>query len=93
VVEDVRFRVVLPGGQTMDRHVRRLRLPGSWPLRPGSTVQAWAGRKTPERKLLALRVRACERDGHGWVVTCEAPGVSAADARRWLHVHTNGEGD
>jgi hypothetical protein len=93
VVEDVRFRVVLPGGQTLSRRLRRLRLPGSWPLRPGSTVQAWAGRKTPQRRTLALRVRACERDAHGWVVTCEAPGLSAAAARRWLRVRANGDGD
>jgi hypothetical protein len=89
VVEDVRFRLCLPGGQAVGRHLRRLHLPGSWPLRAGAVVQARAGRG----RALALRVRACERDAQGWVVTCDAPGLSAAEARRWLDLPRNGEDD
>jgi hypothetical protein len=84
VVEDVRFQVFLTGGRTVGRRVRRLHLPGSWPLRPGSKVRGWAGRGAPGGRTLTLRVRACDRDDRGWVVTCELPGVSVAEARRWL---------
>jgi hypothetical protein len=42
-------------------------------------------RLSPWRSALncsTMRVRACERDARGWVVTCDVVGLSIATARR-----------
>jgi hypothetical protein len=86
VVEFVRLRCVLDGGQAVGRRVRRLHVNGPWPLCPGSTVRAWAGKGAPRGLKLSPRVLACERKGRGWVLTCELDGVSPEEARRWLDI-------
>jgi hypothetical protein len=86
VVEDVCLHMLLGGGRWVRRRVRRLHVPGSWPLRPGSTVRARRRTGIPRGRPLTMFVRACERDARGWVVTCDVVGVSIAAARRWLNL-------
>jgi hypothetical protein len=86
VVEHVCLQVLLGGGRWVRRRVRLLHVTGSWPLRPGSTIRARRRTGIPRGRPLAMYVRACERDARGWVVTCDAVGMTIAEARRWLNL-------
>lgn len=67
-VKGVLFLARLPNGKTLRWYVKRLDVPGGWPLRGGKVLSLRvAGLKSP----LRLRARRCRAVGKYWAIVCD----------------------
>jgi hypothetical protein len=83
-IEGVRFRLCTTAGTLLDCLIRRLTIPGDWPLPAGKVLSLSAflpGRSLPP---LQFEVVRCEADGGRWVLEGRLPEAPSADLVRAL---------